>query len=409
VAAESAAAAAAPAGRNGGDGASTDSSESPPPQAPTKRGGFADLLYLYTERFAAMLADEQRQHPPPRSSIDGSSGATAASIRLLSWMRDNYGVEGTRHLQSDAFRGLAEAEQVRRLQHFLEWFRGHFPYYYDRCGSCGASMKDDMATFQANNNDHHDNSPVAPHAAPDDASVADANFASATAAIDTVSNKDAGVVPKAKDDDADDDDDDDDVEEPSEYQTFIGYIYPSDEELEGKASRTELYRCHVCHEYTRFPRFNSAWHVLEHRRGRCGEYSMLLYRFLFALGHPSRWVVDWSDHVWAEIRLGGRWVHLDPCEAAVDQNLLYQGWGKKQTYILGFAAATFGGCSADDDDAPTPLVEDITSTYTSDAWESICQRRDESEAVIRASIDKAIVDLASKLPTPSLKAEPVRL
>lgn len=32
----------------------------------------------------------------------------------------------------------------------------------------------------------------------------------------------------------------------------------------------------------------------------------------------------------------GGWVHLDPCEAAVDEPLLYQSWGKNQTYILAF-------------------------------------------------------------------------
>lgn len=40
--------------------------------------------------------------------------------------------------------------------------------------------------------------------------------------------------------------------------------------------------------------------------------------------------------VWAEVRLGGSWVHCDPCEAAVDEPLIYQGWGKNQTLILSF-------------------------------------------------------------------------
>lgn len=38
-----------------------------------------------------------------------------------------------------------------------------------------------------------------------------------------------------------------------------------------------------------------------------------------------------------EVSLPGKgWVHLDPCEAAVDEPLLYQSWGKNQTYILAF-------------------------------------------------------------------------
>jgi Transglutaminase-like superfamily len=344
-----------------------------------KRGGFADLLHLYTERFAGILADEQQLH-----QVHGKS--------MLAWLQDAYGYEATRTLQSDAFRQLSEPDQMQTLQSFLEWFRSRFPYFYDRCGSCGASMKEDLAHFQ---HDHHDNSPVPPVAQDD---KDDDNEIVFTCQDDAPTSGD------------DNDDDDEDMEESSEYQTFIGYIYPSDDELVGKASRTELYRCHVCHDFTRFPRFNSAWHVLEQQRGRCGEYSMLLYRFLRALGHPCRWVVDWSDHVWAEIRIGARWVHLDPCEAAVDQNLLYQDWGKKQTYILGFAAPTRSVSWLAGDDIRVPLIEDITSTYTSDAWETICQRRDESETEVKDAIEKAASDLRCKLPTKEEEAvaEPIQ-
>lgn len=54
--------------------------------------------------------------------------------------------------------------------------------------------------------------------------------------------------------------------------------------------------------------------VLDTHRGRCGEYSVLMMRLLEALGYTCRWVVDWSDHVWVEARVGGSWVHIDPCE-----------------------------------------------------------------------------------------------
>jgi hypothetical protein len=181
------------------------------------------------------------------------------------------------------------------LKHFLEWFSSQFPYYYDRCGACGASIKEDISRAP----------PVDPES-------------------------------DAKESNGEE-------EEDKEHQTFVGYIHPDGGEISGKASRTELYQCHKCQSFTRFPRFNSVSHVIENHRGRCGEYSMLLYRILRALNHDTRWVVDWADHVWAEISLGNgkgelRWVHLDPCEAAVDENLIYQGWGKKQTFILGFYA-----------------------------------------------------------------------
>lgn len=58
--------------------------------------------------------------------------------------------------------------------------------------------------------------------------------------------------------------------------------------------------------------------VLDTRRGRCGEYSVLMMRLLEALGYSCRWVVDWSDHVWVEAKVDGLgWVHVDPCEVRV--------------------------------------------------------------------------------------------
>ena len=61
-----------------------------------------------------------------------------------------------------------------------------------------------------------------------------------------------------------------------------------------------------------------------------------------------------------EVDLPGKgWVHLDPCEAAVDEPLLYQGWGKNQTYILAFTREG---------------VEDVTHTYTSDAAAAVARR-----------------------------------
>ena len=50
-----------------------------------------------------------------------------------------------------------------------------------------------------------------------------------------------------------------------------------------------------------FERYNSPLGILKSRRGRCGEYSLLCYRFLGLLGLDVRWVVDWGDHVWVEV------------------------------------------------------------------------------------------------------------
>jgi peptide-N4-(N-acetyl-beta-glucosaminyl)asparagine amidase len=114
--------------------------------------------------------------------------------------------------------------------------------------------------------------------------------------------------------------DEEELDPEDDGSTFLGYINPSSTELSGKASRTELFQCHKCGHYTRFPRYNTVSSIIGYKRGRCGEYSMLLYRILRALGHEARWIVDWADHVWAEcffpdstsydVDKKGRWVHL---------------------------------------------------------------------------------------------------
>lgn len=268
-----------------------------PRETRSKRGGFGDLLHLYADRFYGILQDE-REDPPDE---------------LKDWLFAEYGQKESRRLTARSFRRQHEDEQFRILQHFLDWFRSQFPYYYDKCNACGASYKDEP---------DHDNSDVM---------------------------------------EADDD-----------GSTFLGYIVPSANEREGKAGRTELYQCHQCQVVTRFPRFNKVSAVLSQKRGRCGEYSMLLYRMLRSMGHEARWIVDWADHVWAEILLPStkEWIHLDPCEAAVNQPHLYQDWGKQQTYIVGFYPAS--------NNRRFPAIEDLTSKYTSDDMETIESRREES-------------------------------
>ena len=55
------------------------------------------------------------------------------------------------------------------------------------------------------------------------------------------------------------------------------------------------------------------------------------------MGHESREVHDFTDHVWTEVWISDlqRWVHMDSCENSFDQPLLYEdGWGKKLTYCF---------------------------------------------------------------------------
>jgi hypothetical protein len=208
---------------------------------------------------------------------------------------------------------------------------------------------------------------------------------------------------------------DENNDEEEEDVSFIGYLYPSTTERLGNASRTELYRCRSCDSFTRFPRYNKALWVTSMQRGRCGEYSMLLYRMLRAMGYEKvRWVVDWADHVWCEVWLNGpengRWVHCDPCEASVDEPLLYQGWGKNQTYIVAFydpfKCSTPVGNTSDagnqtpfycDTRFPFPLIEDVTSRYTSAESTVIAERRGITNEFLKESINQVSARLTEML------------
>jgi peptide-N4-(N-acetyl-beta-glucosaminyl)asparagine amidase len=63
-----------------------------------------------------------------------------------------------------------------------------------------------------------------------------------------------------------------------------------------------------------------------------------------ATGVPTRWIWNSEDHVWVEYYSNRyhRWIHLDPCENAYDDPLLYaRNWKKKMAYCIAFDE--FGG------------------------------------------------------------------
>lgn len=58
---------------------------------------------------------------------------------------------------------------------------------------------------------------------------------------------------------------------------------------------------------------------------------------ILRLTRYRRWVVDWTDHVWIEVKVDGIWAHIDPCEAVFEEKMMYAGWGKQHTYIVAFS------------------------------------------------------------------------
>lgn len=100
--------------------------------------------------------------------------------------------------------------------------------------------------------------------------------------------------------------------------------------------------------------------------------------------------------------LSGEWVHVDPCEAAVDEPLLYQSWGKNQTFIFAYEIDV-------DSTSADSLLEyasskgglkgisavDVTYKYTTDTA-GIEQRR-LAEGVNQTYIDELLAEAAQQI------------
>ncbi|KAM9986812.1 hypothetical protein ACTFIY_011232 [Dictyostelium cf. discoideum] len=129
----------------------------------------------------------------------------------------------------------------------------------------------------------------------------------------------------------------------------VGSDSPTFEERSHQVSIVEVYRCASNH-ITRFPRYNSVEKLLSTKCGRCGEWANAFTLFSMALGFTTRYILDFTDHVWNEVYIDGRWIHIDSCEATYDSPLTYEGgWGKQLSYVFAFE---FSG------------IYDVTSRYS---------------------------------------------
>ncbi|XP_064620227.1 peptide-N(4)-(N-acetyl-beta-glucosaminyl)asparagine amidase-like [Lineus longissimus] len=164
-----------------------------------------------------------------------------------------------------------------------------------------------------------------------------------------------------------------------------GSAEPTPEDLKYGASRVENYWCSKCRRYERFPRYNHPGKLLETKRGRCGEWANCFCQLCRALGFETRFVLDWTDHVWAEVysHAQEKWLHCDPCENICDKPLTYEvGWGKKLSYVLAF--------SKDD-------IQDVTCRYTCNNEEILKRRTECREGWLAHQITKLCNDRQKSL------------
>jgi hypothetical protein len=89
--------------------------------------------------------------------------------------------------------------------------------------------------------------------------------------------------------------------------------------------------------------------IVKQAKGRCGEFALLYNGLLLVDAYRCRIVIDCSalndkskaaagDHVWNEIRVDGRWMHVDPTERRINQPLMYaQEWNKDVNLVYAIA------------------------------------------------------------------------
>lgn len=74
--------------------------------------------------------------------------------------------------------------------------------------------------------------------------------------------------------------------------------------------------------------------IKESGKGRCGEFSILYVASCLAHGYECRLIVAtdtsspfWSDeHVWTEVKVNDRWIHVDPSERRWNEPQMYKEW-----------------------------------------------------------------------------------
>ncbi|XP_019539204.3 peptide-N(4)-(N-acetyl-beta-glucosaminyl)asparagine amidase [Aedes albopictus] len=153
--------------------------------------------------------------------------------------------------------------------------------------------------------------------------------------------------------------------------------------------RVEVYRC--CGETRRFYRYNDVEKLLHTRCGRCGEWANCFTFLCRALGYEARFVFSTGDHVWTEVYSARkrRWIHVDPCENAIDSPLMYEhGWKKEMTYVFAF--------SRED-------VQDVTWRYSNQHPVVIKSRKSCSEKELLETILKLRAKRREKVSGPRLK------
>jgi len=84
-----------------------------------------------------------------------------------------------------------------------------------------------------------------------------------------------------------------------------------------------------------FERSSDPLRILQIGKGRCGEFAVLYVALCVAHGYQSRLVMSvdvnyrvfwFPQHEWAEVKLNGEWIHVDPSDQVWNAPSHYKTW-----------------------------------------------------------------------------------
>jgi len=272
---------------------------------------------------------QRRNMPYCNALFSGDRTASAAQLRKV--LDETFGAEFLK--QNEAGSELGEKEERKRVQALLKVLKGNYSFYYQKC------LTHEPQAASCN---------------------------------------------------------------PGANSELLGQVScaPADDEPTDDCVYAEVRRCPKCAEgggrgrFFEYSRFHGPLALFEtkHNRGglmgQCEEFSRAAHALLASLGYDARYVLDFTDHVWVEVRLptgskDGKWYHADPSEGILDNPLMYEkGWGKKLTMIFAF----------------TPqYIEHITHKYTED-YEGTVARRGITDESLNALLKEVNYRLQNELP-----------
>ena len=92
-----------------------------------------------------------------------------------------------------------------------------------------------------------------------------------------------------------------------------------------------------------FKRGWAPFDILSGGKGRCGEHAHLYVAACIAHGYEARIVKSFKpdDHVWAEIKIDGEWMHVDVVDKYWDMPFRRFDGGMNVTYVIAYMPSSY--------------------------------------------------------------------